>query len=191
MSSSTRMCRSSLSRTIVQAQWTDGATRGRAARTGRLGVCRGRRLGRAENLPMPWVVHFACYASPTIPDWRPPMTIWQGLARQAGDCKPTSSLSRWSSVPSVSAAILDEVRDNRISAPVLATHGRTGLLRAVLGQRRSRDDRVDGGTRAVGAPPQRRFGRPHEREPRAARVMRRNAHCSHEAAGSNESACVQ
>jgi nucleotide-binding universal stress UspA family protein len=35
--------------------------------------------------------------------------------------------------PSVSAAILNEVRDNHIGALVMATHGRTGLLRAVLG----------------------------------------------------------
>jgi nucleotide-binding universal stress UspA family protein len=35
--------------------------------------------------------------------------------------------------PSVSAAILNEVRDNRVGALVMATHGRTGLLRAVLG----------------------------------------------------------
>jgi nucleotide-binding universal stress UspA family protein len=62
--------------------------------------------------------------------------------------------------PSVSAAILNEVRDNHVGALVMATHGRTGVLRAVLsrvgaetGARRPRGCGRARTTRAVSAPP--------------------------------------
>ena len=70
------------------------------------------------------VVRFACYASVDHPGLA---SANDYLAKLAGTLEIPGPLVHRQVVvgPSVSAAILNEVRDNHIGALVMATHGRT------------------------------------------------------------------